>query len=81
MGGPPGVDAGEHLHAHTGEVTVTGKNTKRVGEVEVGHGVDLVLLAIDGRYSGITQLTPDEAERLADRLREKAAEARAAKEG
>ncbi|MER5608357.1 hypothetical protein AB0F93_00175 [Micromonospora tulbaghiae] len=58
---------------------MTGKDSRRVGEVEVMHGSDVVLLAIDGRYSGITQLTPDDADRLATRIREQATAARAAK--
>lgn len=48
----------------------------RVGEVELSHHVDLVYLAIDGRHAGVTQLTPDEADQLADRLKEQAEAAR-----
>lgn len=45
----------------------------RVGDVEVMHGSATVLLVLHGRWPGSTQLTPDDADALADRIREQAA--------
>lgn len=60
---------------------MTKENPDRVGEVELAHHVDLVYLAIDGQHPGVTQLTPDEADALAERLIYKAMAARNAKAG
>lgn len=50
----------------------------RVAEVEVTHhpDVDLVYVNIHGRQPGSAQLTPDEADELADALKAHAAAAR-----
>lgn len=53
----------------------------RVGEVELTFHTDVVYLAIDGRHAGVTQMTPDEADELADQLKAKAAAARELKSG
>lgn len=51
----------------------------RIGEVELAHGVDAVSLILGGRWRGAAVLSPDEADELADRLREQAAAARETK--
>lgn len=54
----------------------TDEDPSRVGEVELTFHTDLVYLTIHGRQPGLTQLTPDEAEDLAEQLKAKAAAAR-----
>ena len=59
-----------------GEVRVTGQDRNRVGDVEVAHGTVTVLLILHGRWPGSVQLEPDDADALADRLRDQAAHVR-----
>jgi hypothetical protein len=49
-----------------------------VGDATVRHGAESVLVTIDGRYPGSTQLTPDQADQLANVLHTQAQYARSA---
>lgn len=53
---------------------------QRIGGAEVMHGADVVLLVLRGTWPGSAQLTPDQADALAGRLREQAAYAREIRE-
>lgn len=58
-----------------GRVRVTGERN-RVGDVEVAHGEATVLLILHGRWPGSAQLSPDQADAIAEHLRAQAAHAR-----
>jgi len=62
-------------------MAVAGDTPNRVGDVEVAHGAATVVLILHGRWPGTAQLTPDDADAIADRLREQAAHARQANSG
>lgn len=53
-----------------------GDNPTRVGDVEVMHGQATVVMVLNGRWPGSVQLSPDEADAVADRLRQQARYAR-----
>ena len=55
---------------------MTTENPTRVGDVEVAHGAATVLLILHGRWPGAVQLSPDDADAAADRIREQAAHVR-----
>lgn len=51
---------------------MTDGQSNRVGDVEIAHGQATVLLILHSRWPGAAQLTPDEADALAERLRAQA---------
>lgn len=53
-----------------------GDDPTRVGDVQVMHGAAVVVLVLSGRWPGSATLTPDEADAVADRLRQQATYAR-----
>lgn len=57
-------------------MAVAGDSPIRVGDVEVMHGQATVLMVLVGRWPGSVQLSPDDADAVADRLRQQAAYAR-----
>jgi hypothetical protein len=59
-----------------GDQVMPREPSRRARNVEVGHGEATVLLIVHGRWPGAAQLTPDDADDLAARLREQAASVR-----
>lgn len=55
---------------------MTDESINRVGDAEVGNGTATVLLVLHGKWPGATQLDPDQADALAERLSVHAAHVR-----
>lgn len=51
-------------------------NPNRVGDVEIAHGAASVVIVLHGRWPGAAQLSPDDADLIAERIKVQAAYAR-----